>query len=147
VKVFFNEYGPTEGTVWSSVYGDCADPLRVAIPIGKPIANAQIYVLDRELEPAPIGARGEIYISGAGLARGYVRRAELTGEKFVPNRFGRKGGERAYRTGDLGRYLPDGNIEFIGRLDDQVKLRGYRIELGEIQAVLDEHQCVKQSVV
>jgi len=142
-----NEYGPTETVVGCCVYEvNGVESGREVVPIGKPIANAQIYVLDRGLEPAPIGARGEIYVSGAGVARGYVSRAELTGEKFVPNRFGRNGGERVYRTGDLGRYLPDGKIEFIGRGDHQVKVRGYRIELGEIEAVLNEHRSVKQSV-
>src|SRR6266508_1164454 len=143
-----NEYGPTETVVGCCVYEvNGVESGREVVPIGKPIANAQIDVLDRGLEPAPIGARGEIYVSGAGVARGYVSRAELTGEKFVPNRFGRNGGERVYRTGDLGRYLPDGKIEFIGRGDHQVKVRGYRIELGEIEAVLNEHRSVKQSVV
>jgi hypothetical protein len=104
-------------------------------------------VLDEELEPAPVGSRGEVFISGAGLARGYVRSPGLTGEKFIPNRFSGKGGERLYRTGDLGRYLTDGNIEFIGRADDQVKIRGYRIELGEIEATLLQHEAIREGVV
>ena len=143
----FNEYGPTEGSVWCSVYDDCAKTLRSSVSIGKPIPNAQMFILDKQLEPAPIGARGEIYISGAGLARGYVQRTELTGEQFIPNPFSRIAGERMYRTGDMGRYLSDGNMEFIGRADDQVKIRGYRIELGEIETVLREHRSVSQSVV
>ncbi|HKX31469.1 MAG TPA: amino acid adenylation domain-containing protein [Blastocatellia bacterium] len=143
----FNEYGPTEGTVWSSVYGDCAKSPRVPVPIGRPISNVQMYILDRELEPVPIGAKGEIYISGGGLARGYLGRPDLTAERFIPNHFGRVEGAKLYRTGDLGRYLPDGNIEFSGRADDQVKIRGYRIELGEIEAVLNEHRAVRQGVV
>src|SRR5262249_11333843 len=105
------------------------------------------YILDRELRPAPIGARGELYIAGGGVARGYWGRPELTAERFIPNLLGTEGGDRLYRTGDVARYLSDGKIEFIGRADDQVKVRGYRIELGEIKAVLDEHRSVKQSVV
>src|SRR6266511_2065148 len=143
----FNEYGPTEGTVWSSVYGDCVKHPRVPTPIGKPIANTQMYILDEEQEPAPVGVRGEIYIAGMGLARGYLGRPELTAERFLPNKVGGEEGGRVYRTGDLGRYLSDGNIEFIGRADEQVKVRGYRIELGEIQAALQEHRSVRQSVV
>jgi amino acid adenylation domain-containing protein len=143
-----NEYGPTETVVGCCVYEvNGGKSRREAAPIGKPIANTQIYLLDRRLEPVPIGVRGEIYISGAGLARGYVRSPELTGEKFIPNRFSRKGAERLYKTGDLGRYLNDGNIEFIGRADDQVKVRGYRIELGEIEAALLQHQAIKEGVV
>jgi amino acid adenylation domain-containing protein len=143
----FNEYGPTEGAVWSAAWKCADDSPGKRIPIGKPIANARMYILDEYLEAAPIGAKGEIYISGAGLARGYLGKAELTAERFIPNRFGGKDGERMYRTGDVGRYLPDGNLEFIGRADRQVKVRGYRIELGEIEAVLDEHESVIQSVV
>ena len=143
-----NEYGPTETVVGCCVYEvNGGETGREAVPIGKPIANTQIYILDRGLEPVPIGARGEIYISGAGLARGYIKSPELTGEKFIPNRFSRKGGERLYKTGDLGRFLKDGNIEFIGRADGQVKVRGYRIELGEIEAVLLQHQAIKEGVV
>jgi amino acid adenylation domain-containing protein len=143
-----NEYGPTETVVGCCVYEvNGSESGRESAPIGKPIANTQMYVLDQGLEPAPIGVRGEICISGAGLGRGYVRAPELTGEKFIPNRFGKYVGERVYRTGDVGRYLSNGNIEFVGRRDDQVKVRGYRIELGEIQAVLEEHRSVRQSVV
>lgn len=143
----FNEYGPTEGTVWSSVYGDCSKRFKAPVPIGGPVANVQIYILDEKLELAPIGGRGEIYISGAGLARGYLKKPELTADRFIPNPFSAKEGEKLYRTGDAGRYLSDGNIEFIGRVDEQVKVRGYRIELGEIEAALNEHHFVKQSVV
>jgi len=143
-----NEYGPTETVVGCCAYEvNGAESGRETAPIGRPIANTQVYVLDQELEPAPVGARGEIYIAGAGLARGYVRSPELTGEKFIPNRFGVKGGARLYRTGDVGRYFSDGNFEFAGRADDQVKVRGYRIELGEIEAVLNEHRGVRRSVV
>jgi amino acid adenylation domain-containing protein len=122
-----NLYGPTEAAVDVTCWVGEGDGERGAAPIGKPIANTEMYVLDSELEAAPVGVKGEIYISGAGLARGYLRRAELTGERFIPARHGGRPGERMYRTGDVGKYLPDGNIEFIGRADNQVKIRGYRI--------------------
>jgi amino acid adenylation domain-containing protein len=143
-----NEYGPTETVVGCCVYEvNEAEFERETVPIGRPIANTQMYVLDQELEPVPVGVRGEIYISGEGLARGYTGMPELTGEKFIPNRFSANGGERLYRTGDMGRYLSDGNIEFNGRADGQVKVRGYRVELGEIESVLSEHRGVKHSAV
>jgi amino acid adenylation domain-containing protein len=141
-----NLYGPTEAAIDVTYWISEGDGEREVVPIGKPIANIQMYVLDPEFEPVPIGVRGEIFISGVGLARGYLGSPELTGEKFIPNRFG-ENGERLYRTGDVGRYLSDGNIEYVGRTDNQVKLRGYRIELGEIEAALNEHRSVKQSVV
>ncbi|HKX28592.1 MAG TPA: amino acid adenylation domain-containing protein [Blastocatellia bacterium] len=143
-----NEYGPTE-----TVVGCCAYEVKEpgnegeAAPIGKPITNTRMYVLDGEQEPLPIGARGELYISGAGVARGYLGAPELTAERFRPDPFGSSGGERMYRTGDEGRYLPDGNLTYLGRGDRQVKVRGYRIELGEIEAALRTHPDVKQSVV
>jgi amino acid adenylation domain-containing protein len=143
-----NEYGPTETVVGCCVYEvNGREDGNEAAPIGRPIANTQMYILDQKQNPAPVGVRGDIYISGTGLARGYLRSPELTGEKFIPNRFSQKPGERCYQTGDLGRYRSDGNIEFLGRADDQVKVRGYRIELGEIEAVLNEHRSVKQSLV
>ena len=113
------------------------------IPIGKGIANTSVYILNRHLEPVPIGSVGDLYIGGAGLARGYLNRPEATAEKFIPNPFGQG---RLYKTGDLARRLPDGNLEFLGRADDQVKLRGFRIELGEIEAVLNQHSAVEQSL-
>lgn len=126
----FNEYGPTEATVWSSVY-NCSHELGTQVSIGRPIAIAQIYILDAHLKPVPLGVAGEAYIGGEGLARGYLNRPDMTAEKFIPNPF-QKSGDRLYKTGDLARYLSDGNIEFIGRIDHQVKIRGFRIELGEI---------------
>jgi amino acid adenylation domain-containing protein len=144
-REFFNAYGPTESTVCASMSGcEAGDG---APTIGQPIANMRLYILDREMNPVPVGVRGELCISGIGVARGYLGRPELTAERFTPDIFVGEGGVRLYRTGDLGRYLPDGRIEFIGRADYQVKVRGYRIELGEIGALLNEHPSVKQSVV
>jgi amino acid adenylation domain-containing protein len=141
-----NEYGPTECTVWAS-YCDCSAAAdgATAPSIGRPIANARIYLLDAWLEPVPRGASGEIYIGGAGVARGYLKRAGATAARFVANPFG--AGERLYKTGDLGRYLPDGRIEFLGRNDFQVKIRGFRIELGEIEAQLASHAEVRAAIV
>lgn len=141
----WNMYGPTETTVWSSVYQ--LQSKEGGVPVGPPIANTQIYLLDRNLQPVPIGVYGELYIGGDGLARGYLNRAELTAEKFVPNPFGEQSGARMYRTGDLARYLPDGTIEFLGRIDHQVKIRGFRIELGEIEATLGRHGAIDDVVV
>ncbi|MDZ8087066.1 MAG: amino acid adenylation domain-containing protein [Nostoc sp. DedQUE12b] len=178
----FNEYGPTEATVWSSVY-DCQNhDLNNPVSIGRPIANTQIYLLDSYLQPVPIGVPGEIYIGGLGVAKGYLNRPELTAQKFIPNpfsdfglpildfrlgdknenfdnpksklRFQRTKGatqnlkfNRLYKTGDLARYLPDGNIEFLGRIDRQVKIRGYRIELTAIEAILLQHPVVREAAV
>ncbi|MCC6140583.1 MAG: amino acid adenylation domain-containing protein [Nitrospira sp.] len=130
----YNEYGPTEATVWSTVYKTTGTELGGRIPIGKPIAGAAVYVLDERLSPVPIGVVGEIAIGGAGLARGYLNLPELTNAKFLSNPF--VPGSRVYKTGDLGVMRQDGNIEYIGRADGQVKVRGYRIELGEIEAAL-----------
>lgn len=144
-----NGYGPTEGTTFTCCY---PIPRRLApaihsIPIGRPIANTRVYVLDSLMQPVPVGVTGELYIGGDGLALGYLNRPDLTVEKFLPDPFGHEPGARLYRTGDLVRYLPDGNIEFLGRSDDQVKIRGFRIELGEIEAAIEKHRCVKQAVV
>jgi len=114
---------------------------------GRPIDNVQLYVLDHRLNPVPIGAPGEIHIGGVGVARGYLNRPELTAEKFIPNPFSGEPDARLYKTGDMGRYLPDGNLELLGRLDHQVKVRGVRVELGEIEAVLCEHPGVREAVV
>ena len=141
----WNMYGPTETTIWSALYQVSAADR--AAPIGRPIANAQIYLLDRHLNPVPMGVIGELYIGGAGVARGYLNRPELTAEKFIPNPFHEDPGARLYKTGDLARYLPSGNIEFLGRVDHQIKLRGHRIELGEIEAVLEQHPGVRDVVV
>jgi amino acid adenylation domain-containing protein len=146
-----NHYGPTETTVGILTFDTTqeikGERARGMVPVGKPLGNGEVYVLDKELNPAGVGISGEIYIGGAGLARGYVNRAEMTAERFVPNPFSRSGGERLYRTGDVGRYRDDGNIGYIGRRDEQVKIRGYRIELGEIEARLKEHGLVKEAVV
>ncbi|KAB2835733.1 MAG: non-ribosomal peptide synthetase, partial [Caedimonadaceae bacterium] len=150
-----NEYGPTEATVGCCVFeiSDLESSLQASVPIGRPISNTQIYILDSNLNPVPIGVTGEIYVGGAGLARGYLNKPDLTADKFVPNPFANeenvKEGKslRLYRTGDLARFLPDGNIEFLGRIDDQVKIRGFRVELGEIESALSQYGDVKQAVV
>lgn len=141
----WNLYGPTETTIWSTL---CKiEPGDEVVTIGRPIANTQIYLLDAQLQPVPVGVPGELYIGGDGLARGYLKRPELTAERFLPHPFSSEPGTRLYRTGDLARYRADGTIEHLGRLDFQVKLRGFRIELGEIEAVLAQHPAVRQAVV
>ncbi|MCV3216977.1 amino acid adenylation domain-containing protein [Plectonema radiosum NIES-515] len=141
-------YGPTESTTFTSWYlvQDVAEGA-TTIPIGHPISNTRCFLLDAHKQPVPIGVPGELYIGGDGLARGYLNRPDLSLEKFVPNPFSEEPGSRLYKTGDLARYLPDGNIEFLSRVDNQVKLRGFRIELGEIEAVLSQHPQVLQAVV
>jgi amino acid adenylation domain-containing protein len=147
-KRLLHVYGPTEGTTFSSFYWVQEVPEdAIAIPIGCPITNTQIYLLDGQLQPVPIGVTGELYIGGEGLAQGYLNRPELTSLAFIPNPFSQKPGTRLYKTGDLARYRSDGNIEFLGRSDDQVKIRGFRIELGEIEAVLSQHPAVAEAVV
>jgi amino acid adenylation domain-containing protein len=142
---FFNAYGPTEASVCASI-GEChQNDLKVTI--GKAIANVQIYILDSHLQPVPVGVSGELYIGGVGVARGYLNRPELTQEKFIANPFSNDPGSRLYKTGDLARYLPDGNVEFLGRIDNQVKIRGFRIETGEIEAVLSQHFLLAENVV
>jgi amino acid adenylation domain-containing protein len=139
----FNAYGPTETTVCATV-GECA-PGREAPPIGRPIANTRIHILNSHRQPAPIGAPGEIYVGGPGLARGYLNQPELTSEKFIEDPFAP--GARLYKTGDLGTYLPSGDIQCLGRIDHQIKIRGFRIEQAEIEAVLEQHPAVEQAVV
>jgi amino acid adenylation domain-containing protein len=141
----WNLYGPTETTIWSTLHR--VQPHDDPIPIGRPIANTTVYVLDHMLSPTPINVPGELYIGGAGLARGYHQRPELTAERFVANPFVDEPTARMYRTGDQVRYRPDGTIEYLGRLDHQVKVRGFRIELGEIESVLAAHDTVQHAVV
>ncbi len=143
-----NNYGPTENTVvTTSGLVPVREQIDAAPAIGRPIANTQVYVLDKYLQPVPIGVAGELYIAGDGLARGYLNRPNLTAERFISNPFSNKPEACLYKTGDLVRYQLDGNIEFLGRLDDQIKIRGYRIELGEIESVLNQHPAVVQTVV
>jgi acyl-coenzyme A synthetase/AMP-(fatty) acid ligase/acyl carrier protein len=141
----WNMYGPTETTVWSTcceITPDCE-----AITIGRPIANTQIYILDRNLQPAPVGVAGELYIAGDGVARGYLKQPALTAEKFLPDPFSSVAGSRMYKTGDQARYVANGQIDFLGRADFQVKVRGFRIELGEIETVLNGHAAIRTAVV
>ncbi|MBL4673483.1 MAG: amino acid adenylation domain-containing protein, partial [Arenicella sp.] len=142
--LLLNLYGPTEAAIDVTAY-DCSQLDSALVPIGAPIANTQIYILDKENNPVPIGVPGELHIAGDGLARGYLNRPELTEEKFIPNPF--NPGTRMYKSGDLARWLVDGNIEYLGRIDTQVKIRGYRIELGEIEAQLNQNSEIKDSVV
>ena len=141
----WNMYGPTETTIWSAA--SQVKTVERTVPISDPIANTQLYILDKDERLVPIGVAGELCIGGMGLARSYFHRPDLTAEKFIPNPFSQKAGERLYRTGDLARYLPSGEIEYIGRIDYQVKVRGFRIELGEIEAVIAQHLAVRESVV
>ncbi|HEY0602078.1 MAG TPA: amino acid adenylation domain-containing protein, partial [Herpetosiphonaceae bacterium] len=143
-----NHYGPTETTIGSLVHlpGTPLPTPGSTIPIGRPIANTQVYLLDRHLLPVPAGVVGELYIGGDGVARGYLDRPDLTAERFIPDPFGRSG-TRLYKTGDVARHLPDGTIQFVGRADQQVKIRGFRIELSEIESVLRQHEAVREAVV
>jgi amino acid adenylation domain-containing protein/non-ribosomal peptide synthase protein (TIGR01720 family) len=146
-----NNYGPTENTVVTTSGVVSATREQISPSIGRPIANTQVYILDKYLQPVPVGVPGELHIAGVGLARGYLNRSELTQEKFIPNPFNNSKfkiqNSKLYKTGDLARYLPDGNIEYLGRIDNQVKIRGFRIELGEIEAALSQHEYVQTSVV
>ncbi|HEX6291078.1 MAG TPA: amino acid adenylation domain-containing protein [Herpetosiphonaceae bacterium] len=142
-----NLYGPTEAAVDVTAWACERETQRSSVPIGRPIANTQIYLLDRWLHPVPIGVAGELHIGGVQLARGYHRRPALTAEKFAPHPFSDTPGSRLYRTGDLARYLPDGTIDYLGRIDHQIKVRGFRVELGEIESVLRQHEAVREAVV
>jgi aspartate racemase len=145
---WINTYGPTEASVIVSAYEpDPAQPFPDNLPIGRPIANVRLYVLDSELQPAAVGEPGELHIGGPGVARGYLNHPELTAAKFIADPFSHEADARLYKTGDMVRYLADGNIEFQGRIDFQVKIRGFRVELGEIEAVLEKHAGVAQAVV
>ncbi|HEU0077547.1 MAG TPA: amino acid adenylation domain-containing protein, partial [Longimicrobiaceae bacterium] len=140
-----NLYGPTETTVWCAAHAVTA--AEATVPIGRPIANTRVYVLDGDFRPQPVGIPGELYVAGAGVARGYLDRPELTAERFLPDPFAPRAGARLYRTGDRARWREDGALEYLGRLDEQVKVRGFRIEPGEIEAALAAHPAVREAVV
>ena len=148
-----NAFGPTETVITAALYevpaaaieGDRYASRRT--PIGRGVGHRRLYVLDRERQLVPAGARGELYIGGADLARGYLNDAPLTAERFVPNPFSEQAGDRMYRTGDLARWLPEGQLEFLGRRDQQVKIRGFRVELGEVETVLNQYWAISESVV
>jgi len=142
-----NLYGPTEAAIDVTAWTCQPHSDLPFVPIGRPIANTQIYILDSEGQPVPVGVPGELHIGGVGLARGYLNRPELTDEKFIPHPFEKSKESRLYKTGDLVRYRADGNIEFLGRIDHQVKIRGFRIELGEIEALLSQHPIIRETVV
>jgi acyl-coenzyme A synthetase/AMP-(fatty) acid ligase/acyl carrier protein len=141
----WNLYGPTETTVWSTAWK--VEQAAAPISIGRPIANTQVYILNGGCQPSAVGIPGELHIGGDGVARGYLKRADLTAEKFIPDPFTDEPGGRLYKTGDSARHLADGNIEFLGRIDHQVKIRGFRIELGEIETALRQHPAVRETVV
>jgi amino acid adenylation domain-containing protein len=143
----YNLYGPTETCIDATLWRCQSSSKQTSIPIGRPEANVQTYILDKYLHPVPVGIPGELYIGGAGLARGYVNRPDLTAARFIPHPFKPQAGAQLYQTGDRVRYRPDGAIEFIGRLDQQVKLRGFRVELGEIETVLRQHPAVQEALV
>ena len=146
----FNHYGPTETTVGVITYRAGSSPLADesrTVPLGRPLDSAEVYILDKQLQPVPAGFIGDLYIGGRGLARGYINRQELTADRFIPNPFSASPGARLYRSGDLARFLPDGNIEFLGRSDHQVKIRGFRVELGEIESLLKQHPLIKDAAL
>lgn len=147
IKDYFNAYGPTEASVCSTCYGVKPNGIKTSIPIGKPGANTYIYILDENLNPMPVGTVGQICIGGVGVTKGYLNKPELTEKAFVENPFNDKKGDKLYLTGDLGRWLFDGNIEFLGRTDGQIKVRGYRIEVGEIEFHIKNHPAVEDVVI
>jgi acyl carrier protein len=146
-----NHYGPTEATVGCCTFAvrdnDVSAWAPATVPIGRPISNDEVYILDQRLQPVPIGVAGELCIGGTGLAQGYLNQPQQTAERFVPHPFSKDSSARIYRTGDLARFLPDGNVEFLGRIDHQVKIRGFRVEPAEVEALLRQHPSVKQSVI
>ncbi|MFJ5476758.1 AMP-binding protein, partial [Pectobacterium carotovorum] len=143
-----NEYGPTETVVGCITFdARTPNPLTDSVPIGRPIANTRIYILDALGQPVPLGVAGELYIGGAGVARGYLHRPDLSAERFITDPFSGTADARLYKTGDLGRWLPDGNIEYLGRNDFQIKVRGFRIEPGEIEARLLQCHGVQEALV
>ncbi|MEK9135921.1 MAG: non-ribosomal peptide synthetase, partial [Bacteroidota bacterium] len=148
--IISNGYGPTETTVCSLFYLMSGESVThepgTWVPVGRPLMNTQVYILDAFLNPVPIGVQGELHIAGAGLARGYLNRPDLTADRFIPNPFNNTPGDRLYKTGDLARYLPDGKVEFIGRMDEQTKLRGFRIELGEVEMRLRQYEGIADAV-
>ena len=143
----YNFYGPTEATIAATYWACERTTGRHTAPIGRPLADVQLYLLDAHLQPVPVGVPGEIHIGGAGLARGYLNRPELTADRFIPNPFSAESESRLYKTGDLARYLPDDNVEFLGRLDHQVNLHGFRIELAEIEQAIEDHVAIRQAIV
>ena len=143
----YNEYGPTEATVWCIAHKIIPKDIAGNIPIGKPISNTEVYILGKNLEPVPVGVAGELYIGGAGVTKGYWKRAEITASHFIENPFVKKNDSKLYKTGDLAKYRPDGIIEFLGRADHQVKIRGFRIELDEIKEIIQQFSGVKEAVV
>jgi acyl carrier protein len=140
----WNFYGPTETTIWSTAWKVIPD---APIMIGRPVANTQLYILNSQLQPVPVGVAGELHIGGHGVARGYLGRPELTAEKFIANPFSQDRAARLYKTGDWARFQPDGTVELLGRIDQQVKIRGFRIELGEIETALRRHAAVADALV
>ena len=147
---WINTYGPTEASVIATAYEPPSSPdfpVPTTLPIGRPIANTKVYLLDEELNPVPVGVAGELHIGGTGVARGYLNRPESTAEKFISDRFSDDPSVRLYKTGDIAQFLPSGEIEFIGRRDFQVKIRGFRVEPGEVEAVLERHPAIRDVAV
>jgi acyl-coenzyme A synthetase/AMP-(fatty) acid ligase/acyl carrier protein len=144
LRHIYNLYGPTEDTTYSTVATLTTDR---PVTVGRPVHNKRLYILDQQLQPVPIGSRGDVYVAGAGLARGYLGRPDLTAERFLPNPLSAEPGARLYRVGDVARFLPDGTIDYLGRADHQVKVRGHRVEPGEIEATLMKHASLQAAAV